>query len=159
MAEPGQDPFQTMVQQPPDMLAAEATEHRMTLTAAISDPALTLALEAAESIGARNALERNLMHQMGAAYVVGMAMLAKAHAFTARAHAPAPEGHQPMHSIEAARMGATAARLLETSQRAMLVLDRLRNGGQQLVTVQHVTVEKGGQAVVAGTVKRRGRRK
>ena len=43
-------------------------------------------------------------------------------------------------------------RLMETCQRGALTLDRLRNGGRQVVQVQHVTVGDGGQAVVAGTV-------
>ena len=46
------DAFQEKVRQPPDMLAAEATEHRFNLTAGISNAALTLALDASESIGA-----------------------------------------------------------------------------------------------------------
>jgi hypothetical protein len=148
------DPFQEKVRQPPDMLAAEATEHRLSLTAGISNAALTLALDASESIGASDALERNLAHQMAAAHTVGMAMLAKAHGFTVAAATWAPEGRQQMQSVEAARMAAAAARLMDASQRAALTLDRLRNGGRQVVTVQHVTVGPGGRAVVAGAVGR-----
>ena len=44
------------------MLAAEATERRMALTRAISPAALTLSLELAEGIGARNPMERTLAH-------------------------------------------------------------------------------------------------
>jgi hypothetical protein len=65
-----------------------------------------------------------------------------------------------MQSIKAARMARAAARLLECSQRAAQTLNQLRNGGRQTVTVQHVTVQEGGQAVVTGTLKRgRGGRK
>jgi hypothetical protein len=81
----GPDVFQKAVQQPPDILAAEASEHRMVLTSSVSEPALTLALELGESIGAQTALERNLVHQMAAAQVVGMKMLAQANAFMALA--------------------------------------------------------------------------
>jgi hypothetical protein len=77
----GPDLFREKVRQPPDMLAAEATEHRLNLTSKVSDAALTLALDASESIDAGDALERNLAHQMAAAHAVGMAMLAKAHGF------------------------------------------------------------------------------
>ena len=49
-------------------------------------------------------------------------------------------------------MANTAARLMDAYQRGLLTLDRLRNGGRQMVTVQHVNVSAGGQAVVAGTV-------
>ena len=153
------DLFQQKVRQPPDMLAAEATEHRLSLTAGVSNAALTLALDTSESIGASDALERNLAHQMAAAHAVGMAMLAKAHSFTMTAATWATEGRQQMQSVEAARMGTAAARLLDASQRAALTLERLRSGGRQVVTVQHVTVGEGGRAVVAGTVKRGGGRK
>ena len=116
-------------------------------------------MDASESVGARDALERNLAHQMAAAHAVAMAMLAKAHGFTMAAATWAPEGRQQMQSVEAARMAHAAARLLDASQRAALTLERLRNGGRQLVTVQHVTVGDGGRAVVAGTVGRGERRK
>jgi hypothetical protein len=147
------------VRQPPDLLAAEASEHRMKLTGEISETALTLALELSESVGASNALERNLAHQMAAAHAVGMAMLVKAHSFTQWTVAWAPEARQQMQSIEAARLATAAARLLGASQGAALALERLRNGGRQVVTVQHVTVQDGGQAVVAGAVTRGVRRK
>ena len=152
-AEPGPDAIQMRVQQPSDMLAAEATEHRMTLTANVSDPALTLALEMSESLGARDALERNLMHQIAASHTVGMVLLAKANAFATMAVSWASNERQQLQSIEAARMAIAATRVLESAQRGMLTLERLRHGGQQVVTVQHVTVQEGGQAVVAGSVK------
>jgi hypothetical protein len=159
-ADLGPDAFQKAVQQPPDMLAAEASEHRMILTASVSKRALTLALELAESIGAETALERDLAHQVAATHAVGMEMLAKAHASTVLAAPWVPEERQQMQSIEATRMARAAARVIECSQRGMLVLERLRNGGRQTVTVQHVTVGQGGQAVVAGSVKQgRGGRK
>jgi hypothetical protein len=46
-----------------------------------------------------------------------------------------------------------SARMMDTYQRALLTLERVRNGGKQTVVVQHVTVAGGGQAVVAGQVK------
>lgn len=41
---------------------------------------------------------------------------------------------------------------MDSFARGALVLDRLRNGGRQTVVVQHVTVGKGDQAVVADSV-------
>jgi len=41
---------------------------------------------------------------------------------------------------------------MSTFQQGLLTLQRLRTGGQQVVTVQHVQVNEGGQAVVAGSV-------
>ena len=57
-----------------------------------------------------------------------------------------------MASIEAARLATAAARMMEATARAALVLDKLRNGNRQTVVVQHVAVGDGGQAVVAGAV-------
>jgi len=41
-------------------------------------------------------------------------------------------------------------------QDGLATLHKLRNGGKQVVTVQHVQVKDGGQAVVAGNVSRSG---
>jgi hypothetical protein len=41
---------------------------------------------------------------------------------------------------------------MTTYQQGMLALQRLRTGGTQRIVVQHVTVEDGGRAVVAGEV-------
>ncbi|MGG5890964.1 hypothetical protein ACLF3G_28175 [Falsiroseomonas sp. HC035] len=141
----GPDAFQKAVQQPPDMLAAEASEQRMMLTAAVSNPALTLALEMGESIGAQTTMERNLVHQIAAMQAVGMEMLAKARRFMALMTPGAPEERQQMQSIEAVRMVRGATRALECSQRGMLTVERLRNGGRQTVTVQYITVGMAGR--------------
>ena len=67
-----------------------------------------------------------------------------------------------MACVEAARMMNASARAMGAFNDAALTLQRLRTGGQQVVTVQHVTIKDGGQAVVAQTMKtgarkRRGR--
>ena len=43
--------------------------------------------------------------------------------------------------------------MMTAFQQGLLTLQRLRTGGQQVVTVQHVQVNEGGQAVVAGKVR------
>jgi hypothetical protein len=42
--------------------------------------------------------------------------------------------------------------MMESFNQGLLTLDRLRNGRRQVVTVQHVTVGPGGQAIVTGEV-------
>jgi hypothetical protein len=69
------------------------------------------------------------------------------------------KARQQVQGIEAARLATAAARMMEATARAVLALDRLRNGNRQTVVVQHVAVAEGGQAVVAGTVAPGGRRK
>jgi hypothetical protein len=152
-------PCQDEVQQSPDMLVAEATEHRLLLTGKVSGEALTLGLEMAEGIGARDVLERNLAHQIAAMHALGMTLAARANGFAFDTRAWASEPRQQVQSIEAARMARAAARAFEASQRGMLVLERLRNGGQQVVTVQYVNVQEGGAAVIAGRMDRGGGRK
>jgi hypothetical protein len=135
-------------------VAEKAKGHRFDLAceAGVRD----LATEAAESIQARNSIEFMLAHQVAAAHKMAMHFIASAQEdLSAYIHS----GHKfPHRSIEAARMAATAARLMETCQRGALALDRLKNGGQQTVTVQHVNVTDGGQAVVAGTIRQRSRK-
>ena len=53
------------------------------------------------------------------------------------------------HQDSAAR---TFTQLLRTFASQMETLKRYRTGGQQKVTVEHVTVNEGGQAIVAGNV-------
>jgi hypothetical protein len=117
-----------------------------------------LAIDAAESIQAQNSIEFMLAHQVAAAHKMAMHFMASAQEDLS---AYINSGHEfPHRSIEAARMAATAARLMDTCQRGALTLDRIRNGGQQTMTIQHVNVTEGGQAVVAGTVEnQRGRKR
>ena len=133
-----------------DMLAADASLERLDLAGEAG--ALVLAVDAAESIQAQNSLERELAHQMAAAHALAMKMIGAAREDLA---AYAATGHRYQHrSQEAARMATTAARLMDAYQRGLLTLDRLRTGGRQTVVVQHVTVADGGQAMVAGTMRR-----
>ncbi len=143
----------------PDLLDAEATQERLSL--AREAGALTLALDAAEGMGAASPAEQMIAHQMAAAHAVAMRLAAKSEAFAARKFLTyQPRGasgddeakREQVVSIEAARMANASARMMEATARAALVLDRLRNGNRQTVVVQHVAVSDGGRAVVAGAV-------
>jgi hypothetical protein len=134
----------------PDMLAADASVARLDLAAAANT--LTMAVDAAESIQAANSLERMLAHQLATAHHLAMTLAARAGDFAGGIKSWDPHIRQQLQSIEAARMAAASARMMETFQRGMLTLERFRNGGKQTVVVQHVAVGDGGQAVVAGTV-------
>jgi hypothetical protein len=57
-------------------------------------------------------------------------------------------------NIQATRLAGAVGRLMSTYQQGMMTLQRSRSGGQQTVVVQHVHVNEGGQAVVAGKVGR-----
>ena len=141
----------------PDMLAADASVARLDLAATANT--LTMAVDAAESIQAANSLERMLAHQMATAHHLAMTMAAKANDFAGGIKSWDTQTRQQVQSIEAARMAGAAARMMETFQRGLLTLERLRNGGKQTVVVQHVAVGDGGQAVVAGTMATGGKAK
>ena len=150
----------------PDLLDAEASQERLGL--AREAGALTLAVDAAEGMGAATPAEQMLAHQMATAHAMAMRLLAKADAFAARkfltygpraADAAEEAKREQVASIEAARMATASARMMEATTRAALALDRLRNGNRQTVVVQYVTVADGGQAVVAGAMPSGGRRK
>jgi hypothetical protein len=98
---------------------------------------LSMALDAAEAVNASNSAEQMLAHQMAVAHRTGLDLIADA------AHIRDP--------IEKCRLINTASKLMDTCQKALLTIHRIRHGGQQTVTVQHVQVEEGGQAVVNGT--------
>ena len=47
-------------------------------------------------------------------------------------------------------MANASAKMMDAFQKGTLALHKLRTGGTQTVTVQHVNVSDGGQAVVTG---------
>ena len=63
-----------------------------------------------------------------------------------------------VQSAEAVRLAGSAGKLMLTVTDAALVLDKLRHGAKQTVTVRHLTVSNGGQAIVAGAVRGGSRR-
>lgn len=132
----------------PSVLAADASLARLDMARDVG--VLTLAVEAAESAGAATATERMLSHQTAAAHQAAMGLFA---AVDRELHkyrkAPALN---PGALTDATRSANAAARVMAAFTQGAVALDRLRNGNRQVVTVQHVTVAGGGQAVVAGTM-------
>ena len=136
------------VRESPDMLTAGASRQRLELTG----NSLPMAVDAAESIGAKNSLEKMLAHEMAATHRLAMLFAEQSASLLERArpqHGVGPINQQ--HSVEAARLANAAARMMGAFQDGLLALDRIRRGGKQTVKVvhQHVAVGPGGQAVVA----------
>jgi hypothetical protein len=133
-------------------IAEDASVQRADLLTQPSFDVLPMAIDAAESIEAGNSLEKMLAHQMAMAHHMAMKFADRALSY---------EHQTAGDQIEAARCANTVARLMGVFQDGLLALHRLRTGGNQTVTVQHVTVKEGGQAIVgnvqAGGSKRRGR--
>jgi hypothetical protein len=127
----------------PDAAAIAASLERSELLTETYTDVLALGTDAAQSIDGANSLEKMLAHQM-----------ALAHKSTFRLAGMAMEQRDP---VETARLINASARMMSAYQSGLLTLHRLRTGGKQTVTVQHVNVT-GGQAVVAGQFQTGGRR-
>jgi len=140
--------MERVVAAPSPVLAADASLDRLLL--AHKADVLNMAVELAQDVGASNGGERMLSHQLAAAHQVGMSL------FTAAAHDMHRHQVAPTLNtgalLDAQRSAAVGARVMSAFAQGMAVLDRLRNGNRQVVQVQHVTVNDGGQAVVAGNV-------
>ena len=136
--------------------SVEAHAHKQRLQLAIEAGCGDLAMDAAVTIQATSSLERMIAHQLAAAHAHAMRLLASADRWLQDSDASArsdwPDRAQRA-SVEAARLTSAAARMMAAYQDGVAALARMRTGGQQTVTVQHVHVGDGGQAVVAGSVR------
>jgi hypothetical protein len=106
----------------------------------ISEAAINGALAMIEAAAPRDEIEGALAIQMACTHTAAMAILAKM-----------DSGFGTERRIAA--FGSTAARLMKAFVMQMEVLRRLRSGGQQVVRVEHVHVNDGGQALI-GNVKK-----
>lgn len=118
----------------PDAPALEASYLRADLLQLGAVDLSGMALDAAKSIQAGNSLEKMLAHQMALAHASAFRLMDVA------------LGQKD--SVEQTRLVNASARMMRTFQDGLLTLQRLRTGGTQTVTVQHVHVGEGGQAVI-----------
>jgi hypothetical protein len=102
-----------------------------------------MALDTAEAIGASNAAEQMLAHQMAVAHRTSLDLIA--------------EAGNTRDPIERCRLINTASKLMDLCQKGLNTINKIRTGGQQTVTVQHVQVADGGQAVINGSIDTGGR--
>ena len=116
----------------PDLLDAEVTIKRTDL--AEKAGVFEMAIEASESVKAKNSIQRMQAHQ-----------LALAHKYAMELMADASKQRDPIIKV---KLMNCSARLMETYSKGALALQRLQSGASQVVQVQHVQVN--GQAVQAG---------
>jgi len=126
----------TLTLKKPDRVTLDASIDRLEL--AHKNGVLNMALDTAEAIESKNPAEQMMAHQMAAAHRMSLDLMAQA--------------GNTRDPVEKCRLINTAAKLMDTYQKAMLTVNRLHTGGQQTVTVQHVQVTDGGQAVINGAV-------
>jgi len=118
----------------PDAPAVDASLNRINLLSGESHDLCGMAVDAANSVHAGNSLEKMLVHQATMAHEMSMRFGGKALAES--------------DPVESARYANASARLMSAFQQSLLTLQRLRTGGSQTVTVQHVNVGQGGKAVI-----------
>jgi hypothetical protein len=106
----------------------------------ISELAMNAALAMIEAAAPRDEIEGALAVQMACTHTAAMAVLARLDVAFATEQ-------------RVAAFGSAAARLMRAFATQVEVLRRLRHGGQQVVRVEHVYVNDGGQAVI-GNVKK-----
>ncbi len=147
----------------PELVTARASVERLRLLDGLA--CIETALDAADTIAPKNSLERMLAHQLATAHTMALRFMATAQEYLSRSH-PDDFGGRRIDprtaSTEAARLAGTAARLMGTYQEGMATLAKVRSGGKQHVTVNHihqnVQAQDGSQVVVAGKLnKDRGR--
>jgi hypothetical protein len=147
------------VREPTDMLAHSASAQRMELAGEAD--VLALSLDTANSIKARDSVEKMLASQAAGAHKLAMRLMAKAEHHLSKADTLSP--HYQAHCVEATRLTNAAARAMGAFNDAVLTIQRRRSGGKQVVQVIHqqVAVGPGGTAIVAGAIKggRKGRGK
>jgi hypothetical protein len=146
------------VEEPAHVVAHQASADAMDLL--IDNDALSLGLEMAESLNAKNRIEKMLAHEMATLHRLGMRFAARAGEELRRSEDQLKAvQHRQVACVEAARMMNASARAMGAFNDAALTLQRLRTGGRQVVKVihQHVEVKDGGQAVVAQTMKAGGK--
>jgi hypothetical protein len=115
----------------PDLLDAEVTIKRTEL--ADKAGVFELAIEASESVKAKNSIQRMQAHQ-----------LALAHKYAMELMADASKQKNPIFKV---KLMNCSARLMEAYSKGALALQRLQSGASQVVQVQHVQVN--GQAVIS----------
>lgn len=103
---------------------------------------LELGLDVAESIDAKNSIEKMLAHQAAACHKMALQLLIKSEEY--RATGVETEKIERLNIEAQTRYINTARRLMDTFQRILTTIQKLRTGGQQTVTVQHVQVHNAG---------------
>jgi hypothetical protein len=111
--------------QRPTSVSVEASGRR--LHAALNAQVLEPAMDAAESAGADNSIEKMLCHQMAGAHFTGMRLLE----LVAKADLP---------PVEIPRITNAAARMMDVYQGGCVTLQKLKTHGQQRVLVQYQQV-------------------
>lgn len=120
--------------QVPGVVALDASAERLALVSQVGVDCVAMALDASDTIQAGNSLERMAAHQMAVLHSAAMNYAAKA--------------AMQQDPLNAVKMMNLSIRAIETYQRGLLTIKRLRSSGEQKIVIERVNVEGGGQAVI-----------
>lgn len=115
----------------PDMLDVDVTIKRTQL--ADDAGVFEMAIETAESAKAKGSVQKMLTHQLAGAHHHAMRLLGDA--------------DKQKDPLIKAKLMNTSTRLMEAFFKGALTLQKLQRGANQIVTVQHVSIN-GGQAII-----------
>jgi hypothetical protein len=143
----------------PDSVIKDASHDRLELLKKAG--VVEMGLDASATTNAANSVEKMLSHELAAAHAAVMKMFGQVR----EAQAAMPDaceravlsGDYGSLNKEICRTGGAIARLMLAMQQGALTLQRLRLGARQTVRVEYVQLTQiapGGQAVVAGRIKR-----
>lgn len=121
----------------PDTAAIEASAARTDILSQTHINVLATGLDAAASAGCSNSLEKMLAHQLALAHAAAFKLVDSA--------------MQQTNTVEMARLINASGRMMAAFQQGLSALHRIKNGGNQTLAVQHVTVN-GGQTLVTGSM-------
>jgi hypothetical protein len=105
----------------------------------------------------RTLLQHMIVNQTAAAYTLAMRLSGRVNSWARRAEEDFRLGNTDqaqMQNAEAARLASSAGKLMLAVSSSALALEKLRHGTRQIITVRHLTVTRGGQAVVASVVRK-----
>ena len=126
----------------PGVVALGASAERIRLVSQIGTDCTAMALDASDSIKASNSLEKMLSHQLASCHQMAMDHIAKA------ALQPNPENSVRLLNL--------SLRAMDTYQRGLMTLKRLRSNGQQQITISHIDARGGGMVAVSGGAQLKG---
>jgi len=140
----------------PDQVALDASAERTELLLRDAVDVTALALDVADTIDADNSLEKMLAHQLALAHKASFEIADTSLGLLQRIDGLRdPRAIQTL-STESARLMNASARMMQSFQQGLTTLQKIRTGGNQTMTVQHVHVSDGGQVLI-GNVAGEGR--
>jgi hypothetical protein len=131
-----------------DFINLDASIERMKFVSDLN--CLDMAVDAAQSINAKNSIEKMLMHQAAVCHSVSMDLIRRAQERSYKIHKYL-DGEKKDTEIQVKLINA-ACRLMDTYDRKFRTFQKSRNGGRQVIIVQHVQVADKAQAIVTGSM-------